>query len=154
METKNPLYDRHDMMDARHKNILLADDNEGDIELFIDAIQEGDYPHSLYVVRDGEDVLEFLRTVTPLPDIIVLDINMPRMNGDVALEEIKKNPQTQNIPVIMLTSSQTTGDIERAKNLGANGYMVKPANCDASELTGLLPLLKDNPDLFLHVGAD
>lgn len=147
---KEPDFERIDVFSNRHKNILLAEDNLGDIEIFKEICIESKYPCSLFIVNDGKGALEFLTSEQPLPDIIVLDINMPGMNGLEALEEIKSHKIFEKIPAVILTSSKLSLDINKAKNLGANGYIVKPMNFNISELMSFIVIASNSPDTFLE----
>jgi CheY-like chemotaxis protein len=109
--------------------ILLVEDSEPDILLTREAFEEVGMLNRLHVVRDGVEALAFLRTqdsTLPRPDVILLDINMPRMNGMELLREIKRDPQLMTIPVIMLTTSEADEDILRSYQAFAASYVVKP----------------------------
>lgn len=148
---ENTEVERVDIYSHRHKNILLAEDNEGDIEIFKDICSSSRYPCSLFIVQGGQEVINFLNSSShPKPDIIVLDINMPGVDGLEALEEIKRNAETSKIPVVMLTSSNLSLDIEKARDLGANGYIVKPVDFNISELVSFIVIAKNSPDTFLE----
>lgn len=115
--------------------ILLADDNEDDLELETRALAQYRLANEIIVVRDGAEALDFLyrrgdfsdRNPTD-PLVILLDINMPRLNGLEVLEQMKAEPQLRQIPVVMLTSSRQGPDVERCYKLGANAYVVKPVD--------------------------
>ncbi|GGM02167.1 response regulator [Deinococcus aerophilus] len=109
--------------------ILLVEDSEPDILLTREAFEEAGMLNRLHVVRDGVEALAFLRAregTLPRPDVILLDINMPRMNGMELLREIKRDPQLMTIPVIMLTTSQADEDILHSYQAFAASYVVKP----------------------------
>lgn len=144
-------YERYDVVDPRHKHILLAEDNEGDIEILREQFEERAYPHSLFVVRDGEEAVQFLRESDMPIDLVMLDINMPRMSGLEALKHIKSDEALAEIPVVMLTSSDAYSDIEDAREFGANGYLIKPTYCTVAELVNLIDLVKLEPDSFIQV---
>ncbi|WP_407928421.1 response regulator [Deinococcus aquaedulcis] len=112
--------------------ILLVEDSEPDILLTQEAFAEAGITNELYVARDGVEALERLRTpgAIPRPDVILLDINMPRMNGLEFLREIKRDPQLMTIPVIMLTTSEAEEDILRSYEAFAASYVVKPVDFD------------------------
>jgi CheY-like chemotaxis protein len=151
LQGSNIKYQRFDYFDRKHKNILIAEDNEGDLEIFKDNCEDSDYPCTLFSVWDGEDAIKFLSDQqTPNPDIIILDINMPLMNGHETLKLIKSNDQLNHIPVIMLTSSSASVDINMAKKNGANGYLVKNSSFNIVELLGVIDVVKDSPDIFLE----
>lgn len=107
--------------------ILLVEDSEPDILLTQEAFAEAGIYNQLRVARDGVEALEVLRTPGALrPDVILLDINMPRMNGLELLNELKRDPQLMTIPVIMLTTSAAEEDILRSYQAHAASYVVKP----------------------------
>ncbi|WP_034384468.1 response regulator [Deinococcus sp. YIM 77859] len=111
--------------------ILLVEDSEPDIILTEEAFAAAGLTNKLHVVRDGVEALAFLRRQegyedAPRPDVILLDINMPRMNGLEVLAELKRDPQLMTIPVIVLTTSQADEDILRSYQAHAASYVVKP----------------------------
>ena len=111
--------------------ILLVEDNEGDILLTTEALQECKIPNQLQVLRDGSEALYFLMTVVKqrakdLPDLILLDINLPKKNGHEVLESVKNHPELKHIPIIILTTSSSETDILRAYQEHANCYITKP----------------------------
>ncbi|GGR44599.1 response regulator [Deinococcus seoulensis] len=117
--------------------ILLVEDSEPDIVLTREAFAEAGVLNNLHVARDGVEGLELLRGTLPAdglpapqriprPDVILLDINMPRMNGLEFLQELKRDPDLMTIPVIMLTTSQAEEDILRSYQAFAASYVVKP----------------------------
>lgn len=111
-------------------NVLLVEDNRLDVELFRVLLMERAHLHfTLHVARDGEEALQRLRSETEEKiDLIILDINMPRMNGFTLLETMRKDEHLREIPVIMLSTSEDYGDKQYARALGAAAYMVKPAD--------------------------
>lgn len=111
--------------------ILLVEDSEPDILLTEEAFSEARVQNRLHVVRDGEEALQFLRregeyAAAPRPDMILMDINMPRKNGLEVLEEVKADPTLRSIPVLILTTSQAEDDVRRSYSGHASGYVVKP----------------------------
>jgi len=115
--------------------ILLVEDNPGDVLLAQEAIIDAKVKNSMIAVRDGVEALNFLKKQGDYvdavrPDIILLDINMPRMNGHELLEIIKKDKSLKQIPVIMLTTSEEERDILKSYDLYANSYIVKPVDVD------------------------
>lgn len=113
--------------------ILLAEDNEDDIVITERALKKGKIQNKLYVVRDGEEAIQFLRKEgkykdAPTPALILLDLKMPKLDGFGVLKEIKSDDDQKSTPVIVLTSSARDKDIERAYKLGCNNYIVKPIN--------------------------
>jgi len=116
-------------------NILLIEDNEGDILLTKEAFLEGDILKELYVVKDGWDALLYLEkkekyTSSITPDLILLDINLPKMNGHEVLKKIKSNSNINHIPVIILSTSSLINDINQCYKNQANCYISKPVDAD------------------------
>ena len=112
-------------------HILLVEDNAGDVKLTRMAIERGGKPDSLQVVGDGVEALSYLRRELPYdgalrPDLVLLDLNLPRMDGAEVLREVKADPALERIPVVILTSSEARDDIERCYGLRANAYVTKP----------------------------
>lgn len=115
--------------------ILLVEDNPGDIRLVQEIFQEGMISHQLEIVRDGEEAMLFLRQQDPyasarLPDLILLDLNLPKKSGNQVLAEIKADSRLRKIPVIVLTASKAEEDITRAYNNYGNCYLIKPIDLD------------------------
>ena len=115
--------------------ILLVEDNPGDAELTSEALTESKLLIRLHVVRDGVEALAFLRREggfadAPKPDLILLDLNLPRKDGRAVLAEIKQDPALRVIPVVVLTSSHAERDIARAYELNANCYVTKPVDLE------------------------
>jgi len=120
-------------VDQEPIQILLVEDNEPDVELTIEALQSGKLRNRIHVARDGIDALAFLRrqdahASAPRPHLILLDLNMPRMDGRETLAEIKKDPDLQSIPVVVLTTSKSEEDIARSYALQCNCYITKPVS--------------------------
>jgi two-component system, chemotaxis family, response regulator Rcp1 len=119
------------MADSRRADILLVEDNPGDIRLITEALEETDIRPSVYIVRDGIEAMQFLRNEppferTPMPDIILLDLNLPRKDGKDVLKEIKSDPDLAITPVIVLSGSDAPQDVAVCYALHANCYVVKP----------------------------
>jgi CheY-like chemotaxis protein len=115
--------------------ILLVEDNPGDVELTREALHDGKIHTNLSVVSDGVEALAFVRREgkyggAPRPDLILLDLNLPKKDGRAVLGEIKQDPALRHIPVVILTSSQAEQDIVRAYDLHANCYVTKPVDLD------------------------
>lgn len=113
--------------------ILLVEDNDGDIELTREAFEDAKFRNNLHVAKDGEEALDFLfkrngNENMASPDIILLDLNLPGTDGREVLEIIKNTENLKQIPTIVLTSSQADKDIIESYNLHANCYIVKPVN--------------------------
>lgn len=121
--------------DAEPVQILLVEDNPGDVLLTREALAEAKVANDLNVVRDGEDAMRFLRRQgdhvdAPRPDLVLLDLNLPRKDGREVLEEIKLDPELRRIPVIVLTTSAAEQDILQTYDLYANSYVTKPLDVD------------------------
>ena len=117
------------------REILLVEDSQGDIRLIREALREICGDHVLHVVNDGVEALAFLHRTgayvsAPHPDLILLDLNLPRKNGREVLAEIKQNPQLREIPVIVLTISTAEEDILTAYRLHANCYVIKSVDLE------------------------
>jgi CheY-like chemotaxis protein len=115
--------------------ILLVEDNPGDVRLTKEALKEGRVHNNLNVVIDGAAALDFLHRrppyeKAPRPDLILLDLNLPRLDGRQVLQDIKSDPHLQTIPVVILTTSQAEEDVFRAYNLHVNCYIAKPIDLD------------------------
>lgn len=113
--------------------ILLVEDNPGDVRLTQEALKEGEIPNNLSVVGDGEEAIAFLRKEPPYedaprPEIILLDLNLPRKDGREVLSEIKADEDLRSIPVVILTTSEAEQDIRRTYDLHANCYITKPVD--------------------------
>jgi chemotaxis family two-component system response regulator Rcp1 len=114
-------------------DILLVEDNEGDIILTLEALKEGKLKNLVEVARDGEIAMNMLLKVAPYerqvtPDLILLDINLPKLDGIEVLNQIKTHPSLKRIPVIMLTTSSAEADILKSYNNYANCYISKPVS--------------------------
>lgn len=114
--------------------ILMADDDEDDVILVRDAFERSRLINDLHVVADGVELMDYLKRrggfaapeTAPRPDIILLDLNMPKKDGRQVLEEIKVDPDLRDIPIIVLTTSQSQIDICRSYHVGANSFITKP----------------------------
>jgi CheY-like chemotaxis protein len=120
---------------GRPVRILLVEDNPGDVRLTQEAFQENKIRNELHVARDGLEAMAFLQRTgpysnAPRPDIILLDLNLPRMDGREVLEEVKADPDLKSIPVVILTTSKAEEDIVRTYNLHANCYINKPVDLE------------------------
>jgi CheY-like chemotaxis protein len=118
---------------AEPVEILLVEDDQDDIFLTKKAFEQQNVLNNLHVVRDGVDAMTFLRQEddhadAPRPDIILLDLNLPTMDGDEVLEAIEDEPDLSMIPVVVLTSSEAEEDIVRSYELNANAYLTKPVD--------------------------
>ena len=131
--------------------VLLVEDNPGDVRLMEEAFRDAKVHLELHVARDGVEALEFMLRVgefgdSPRPDLILLDLNLPRKDGREVLAEIKGNPALKSIPVVILTTSASDADIERSYLLHANCYISKPV-----DLEGFLTVVQSIDDFWLTV---
>lgn len=113
--------------------ILLVEDNPGDVDLTLDALAEAKLRNNVHVAEDGVAAMEFLRQEgeragAPRPDLVLLDLNMPRKDGREVLREIKEDPDLRSIPVVVLTTSEAEKDVLDAYEHRANAYIVKPVD--------------------------
>ncbi|MBA3504122.1 MAG: response regulator [Deltaproteobacteria bacterium] len=123
------------MMTPMPIEILLVEDNAGDVRLTQEALREGKVKNNLTIARDGEEALKLLRREPPFenaarPDLILLDLNLPRKDGRQVLQDIKSDPKLQAIPVVVLTTSNAEADIMKSYQLHANCYITKPVDLD------------------------
>ena len=113
--------------------ILLIEDNPADIRLTQEALKEAKVANELHVARDGVEAMQLLTRdghASPVPDLILLDLNLPRKDGREVLEEIKRNSRLRHIPIIVLTTSEAHQDIQRTYELSANAFVTKPLDVD------------------------
>ncbi|HBP86593.1 MAG: response regulator [Nitrospira sp.] len=111
--------------------ILLIEDNPADIRLTQEAFREARLQNTIHVVQDGVSAMDFIRQKAPYqhaprPDLILLDLNLPKKDGREVLRDIKADPHTRTIPVVVLTTSEDEEDVLRSYDLHANAYLVKP----------------------------
>lgn len=119
----------------RPLEILLVDDNPADVRLTVEALKEGAPQYHLHVARDGVEALAFLRregsfAEAPRPDLVLLDLNMPRKSGREVLADAKGDPALRSIPIVVLTTSKAEEDVLRSYDLHANCYITKPVGLD------------------------
>jgi CheY-like chemotaxis protein len=122
-------------MMGRPIHILLVEDNAGDVRLTREALREGHVRNNLSVAKDGAEALAMLRHVPlpgegPRPDLVLLDLNLPKVDGRQVLAEIKGDPDLRRIPVVVLTTSKAEEDVLRSYDLHANSYITKPVDLD------------------------
>jgi two-component system response regulator len=113
--------------------ILVVDDNPGDVQLVVEALQDAKLTNQLHSVGDGVEALAFLRREgpyagVPRPDLNILDLNLPKKDGGAVLQEIKADPNLRGIPVVVLTTSRADHDILKSYDLNANCYITKPVD--------------------------
>lgn len=137
--------------------ILLVEDNPGDVRLTREAFAEAMVSNNLSVVGDGEEAIAFLRrqgdyAAAPRPDLILLDLNLPRKSGREVLEDVKNDPELLSIPIVVMTTSEAEGDILNSYYHHANAYVTKPVDLDCfidvvSKIEGFwLTIVKLPPD--------
>jgi two-component system, chemotaxis family, response regulator Rcp1 len=136
---------------CRPIEILMVEDNPGDVRLTIEALKEGKVSNNLYIVDDGEQALAYLRrqgrfAESVRPDLILLDLNLPKKNGREVLGEIKEDLELRRIPVVILTVSKAEQDILKSYNLHANCYITKPV-----DLEQFIQVVKSIEDFWLTV---
>ncbi len=144
-------------MKDRPVEILLVEDNPNDVELTLRALKKNNIANRIEVVRDGAEALDFLfgigahagRNVQDGPKVVLLDLKLPKVDGLEVLEQVRSDPRTKTIPVVVLTSSREERDIAESYNLGVNSYIVKPVDfeqfTEAVRQLGLYWLLLNQP---------
>ncbi len=136
---------------VRPVDILLVEDNPGDVRLIQEALRDGKLLNQLSTVADGQQAIAFLRkqgayTRVSQPDLILLDLNLPRKDGREVLAEIKADPDLKRIPVVVVTSSHAEEDILKSYNLYANCYVTKPV-----DLNRFVHVVKSIEDFWLSI---
>ncbi|MEU0030524.1 response regulator [Streptomyces sp. NPDC006335] len=132
-------------------DVLLVEDDPGDELMTREAFEDNKIGNTLHVVRDGEEALDFLyrrgdHTEAPQPDLILLDLNLPKYDGRQVLERIKSDPELAHIPVVVLTTSAAEEDILRSYKLHANAYVTKPVDLDQ-----FIAAVRQIDDFFVQV---
>ena len=132
-------------------NVLLVEDDPGDELMTREAFEDNKIGNTLHVVRDGEEALDFLYrraayADAPRPDLILLDLNLPKYDGRQVLEKIKSDPALSHIPVVVLTTSAAEEDILRSYKLHANAYVTKPVDLDQ-----FIAAVRQIDDFFVQV---
>lgn len=135
--------------DEKYKTIFLVEDNKADIRLIEEALKDSLVPHQVVAVRNGMDAMAFLRQEgeyvdAPRPDLILLDLNLPRKDGREVLAEIKSDPKLKQIPVVVLTTSKNEEDIAQSYDLHVNCYITKSRN-----LSQLFKIVKGIEEFWL-----
>ena len=142
---------------VKRASILLVEDNPMDVELIIDAFKEARLSNKIHVARGGKEAIDYLfgegdyadRRQYPLPDIVLLDLKMPGMDGQEVLRRIKQTQKLKRLPVIILTSSNEEGDRAMSYDNGANSYLVKPVSFD-----NFLNVVKTVADYWLTLNVE
>jgi CheY-like chemotaxis protein len=147
------------------RNILLAEDNQNDLELTLAALREHRLTNEIAVARDGAEALDYLfrrnkyaARVDGDPGLILLDLKMPRVDGLEVLRQIKSDPRLKMIPTVVLTSSREESDLVRTYDLGANAYVVKPVDFHefveaVKQLGGFWAMVNEPPPARQHRGG-
>ncbi|WP_405177552.1 response regulator [Nocardia sp. NBC_01377] len=138
-------------IEARPIDILLVEDDPGDELMTREAFEDNRIGNTLHVAHDGEEALEFLyrqgpHAEAPRPDLILLDLNLPKYDGRQVLEKVKSDPDLAHIPVVVLTTSSAEEDILRSYKLHANAYVTKPVDLDQ-----FIAAIKQIDDFFVQV---
>ena len=125
------------MPDTKAIDVLLVEDDPGDVLMTQEAFSDNKLRNRLWVVADGVEALQFLRkegahAEAPTPDLVLLDLNLPRMDGREVLEAVKSDERLRKIPVVVLTTSEAEEDVVRSYSLHANAYVTKPVDFDRS----------------------
>ncbi|MGZ4597079.1 MAG: response regulator [Actinomycetes bacterium] len=136
---------------ARQIEVLLVEDDPGDVLMTREAFQDYKVANQLHVVQDGADALAFLRREgeyagVPRPDLVLLDLNLPRMDGREVLQAIKSDPELASIPVVVLTTSEAEEDVLRSYSLHANAYVTKPVDFER-----FIAVVRQIDDFFVTV---
>jgi CheY-like chemotaxis protein len=131
--------------------ILLVEDNPGDARLTVEALKEGKVRNNLHHVRDGVEAMRFLQREgeykdVPRPDLMLLDLNLPRKDGREVLADMRKNPDLKTIPVVVLTTSEAEQDVVRTYELCANCYITKPV-----DLEKFITIVRSIEDFWLTI---
>jgi CheY-like chemotaxis protein len=127
------------MIDMNGVEILIVEDNPDDVELTLRALRKNNLANKIHVARDGAEALDYVfgrgthsgRDVAQVPKVILLDLKLPRVDGVEVLRQLKADPRTRRVPVVVLTSSREEPDISRCYELGVNSYLVKPVDFNA-----------------------
>ena len=145
------------MSESQYIEILLVEDNPNDLELTLRALQKAKITNRVQVARDGEEALEFIfcqgshanRHIEDTPKVILLDLKLPKVDGLEVLRQIKADPRTRTIPIVVMTSSKEQNDVVESYQLGTNSYIVKPVNferfAEAVQQFGFYWLLLNQP---------
>ncbi len=134
------------LMQAKPIEILLVEDNPGDVRLTREVLKDGKFSNNMSVASDGQEAMDFLYRKGKYagavrPDVILLDLNLPKMDGREVLAEIKQSPELRSIPIVILTTSAAEADILKTYNLHANCYIVKPV--DLAQFVNVVRYIQD-----------
>jgi CheY-like chemotaxis protein len=136
---------------GRAIEVLLVEDDPGDVLMTKEAFEDYKLNNTLHVVNDGAEAMDFLRRQgehadAPRPDLVLLDLNLPRMDGREVLQAIKSDPELASIPVVVLTTSEAEEDVLRSYSLHANAYVTKPVDFDR-----FIQVVRQIDDFFVTV---
>jgi CheY-like chemotaxis protein len=136
---------------VRPIEVLLVEDDEGDVLMTREALDEGKVFNRLAVVGDGVEAIAYLRREQPYadvtrPDLVLLDLNLPKRDGRQVLEEVKADPELRRIPIVVLTTSEAEEDVLRSYDLHANAYVTKPVDFDR-----FVEVIRQIDDFFISV---
>jgi CheY-like chemotaxis protein len=136
---------------GRAIEVLLVEDDPGDVLMTKEAFEDYKLQNTLYVVNDGAEAMDFLRRQgehadAPRPDLVLLDLNLPRMDGREVLQAIKSDPALASIPVVILTTSEAEEDVLRSYSLHANAYVTKPVDFER-----FIQVVRQIDDFFVSV---
>jgi CheY-like chemotaxis protein len=136
---------------VRPIEVLLVEDDEGDVLMTREALDEGKVFNRLNVVGDGVEAIAYLRREKPYadvtrPDLVLLDLNLPKRDGRQVLEEVKADPDLRRIPIVVLTTSEAEEDVLRSYDLHANAYVTKPVDFDR-----FVEVIRQIDDFFISV---
>ena len=139
------------MHDVKAIDVLLVEDDPGDVLMTREAFKDNKLANRLSVVSDGVDAMAFLRKEdqyagSPTPDLVLLDLNLPRMDGREVLAAMKSDPELRRIPVVVLTTSEAEEDVLRSYSLHANAYVTKPVDFDR-----FIEVVRKIDDFFVSV---
>ena len=137
--------------DTQPISVLLVEDDPGDVLMTREAFEDYKVHNQLHVVNDGEQAMAFLRQEgeyadLPRPDLVLLDLNLPRMDGRQVLDAIKSDPELSSIPVVVLTTSEAEDDVLRSYSLHANAYVTKPVDFER-----FIDVVRQIDDFFVSV---
>jgi two-component system response regulator len=147
-------------MNVGELDILLVEDNQDDMDLALHALQRGKVANRIFVVRDGEEALDFLfcrgkyseRSFDHPPKLVLLDLKLPKVNGMEVLQQVKSDARTKTIPIVIMTSSKEERDLVSGYNLGVNSFIQKPVDFDqfreTIKVVGLYWMVTNQPPVM------
>ncbi len=140
---------------SREIQVLLVEDNQADVYLMKHFFQAMNFPGTVHHVGDGLEAVQYLNQEgryqdVETPDIVLLDLGLPKLNGHEVLQRIRQNPKTLNLPILVLSTSKTESDTQKSLALGANGFITKPSDLDEIERLIKHLVLEEIPRL-LHI---